>query len=428
MATVNAVILGGGRGSRLLPLTQKRAKPAVGLAGKYRLIDIPISNCINSKITKMFVVTQFLSVSLHRHIMKTYIFDSFSGGFIDVLPAQQTLARDNWFQGTADAVRGTLNHITYFKSDATLILSGDHLYRMDYRQLVERHLETKADITLGVYPVQRSQASQMGLLKVDGKARVLDFAEKPQKQETVDKYRAPQDLCRLAGLDHKQDLFLASMGIYVFNPDVLVDLLTQTEQVDFGKELLPAAIGSHNVMAYPFADYWQDIGTIQAFFEANVLLAQPDPPFRLYEPGWPIYTRSRSLPPCRVIKSDIQDSLLSEGSNIQGAKIVDSVIGVRSVVSPGSQLSEVVMLGADFFEGDLKARTMSAKPDESVPMGVGPGCRIERAIIDKNARIGAGVRITRKPPDVVVESANHWIKDGITVIPKSAVLHPGEII
>jgi len=425
MMAVKTIILGGGRGTRLFPLTLERAKPAVGFAGKYRLIDIPISNCINSGLKHVFVLTQFLSASLHRHIMQTYQFDTFSGGFIDILAAEQTPHRSDWYQGTADAVRATLRHTTYYHSDQMLILSGDHLYRMDYGDLVRRHRETGADITICVYPASRAEAPRMGLMQVSRDGRVEEFVEKPSDPLVLERFRAPQALFRANGLDPGPDRYLASMGVYVFEPSVLAACLEDRSQTDFGKEIIPAAIPRFRVMAYPFAGYWMDIGTVSSFYEANISLAQPEPPFRLYHPRWPFYTRARSLPPNRIMQSEIRDSLVAEGSDINGARITDSIVGVRSMIRQGTHLEEVVMLGADFYE-DEEVLSRWEKPDRRLPhLGIGRDCVIQKAIIDKNARIGDGVRILARPGARDVQTETYWVRDGITVIPKGAVIEPG---
>ena len=428
MNSITAVILGGGRGTRLFPLTLERAKPAVSFAGKYRLIDIPLSNCINSGIKRVFVLTQFLSASMHRHIMQTYTFDTFTDGFIDILAAEQTPQRSDWFQGTADAVRATLNHITYYSSDQVLILSGDHLYRMNYADLSRQHAETDADITLCVYPVPLAEATRMGLLKVDGDGVVSEFVEKPDDPEVVRRFRAPEALFQKRGLQLQGERYLASMGIYVFKPRVLEALLENTGTTDFGKDVIPAAIGNHKVVSYPFTDYWMDIGTIDSFFEANISLAQPDPPFSLYHPKWPIYTRTRSLPPSRIIRSEIRDSIVAEGSDINGATIADSVIGVRSAVGRGTRLSDVVMMGEDFYEGEQILGRRHHASGEVPPLGIGRACNMDRVIIDKNARIGDGVVIRPRPDVEQLESELYWIRDGITIIPKGTVIPSGTVI
>jgi glucose-1-phosphate adenylyltransferase len=411
MKNVIGIILGGGRGTRLYPLTLERSKPAVGFAGKYRLIDIPISNCINSGVKKVFVLTQFLSASMHRHIMQTYYFDTFTDGFVDILAAEQTPQGEDWFQGTSDAVRATLNHTMYYESDQIVILGGDHLYRMDYSKLVEYHRQTKADITLGVYPVVREEASRMGLMRTDASGRVVEFKEKPKEPEVIDRFQAAEGK------------YLASMGIYVFEPHVLRDLLADQSKTDFGKEVIPDAIGSHRVMAYAFNDYWRDIGTIGAFFEANLELVARDPEFNLYKGGWPFYTRSRNLPPSRVVDSEIRDSLIVEGSSITGATIVNSIVGVRSMVGEGSHLKDVILMGCDFYEGER--RLGDGQQDQGPAMGVGRNCRIERCIVDKNARIGDNVVITARPDVAEYQGELCWIRDGITVIPKGTVIPSG---
>ncbi len=429
MQSVTAVVLGGGRGTRLFPLTLERAKPAVSFAGKYRLIDIPISNCINSGIKRVFVLTQFLSASMHRHIMQTYTFDTFTDGFVDILAAEQTPQRSDWFQGTADAVRATLNHITYYPSEQVLILSGDHLYRMNYGDLARTHHDTDADITICVYPVSRAEAPRMGLLKADAKGVVEEFVEKPDDPAEVERFRAPKALFDARGLKVAGERYLASMGVYVFKPQVLESLLEDTDRTDFGKDVIPAAISRHKVVAYPFNDYWMDIGTMDAFFEANIALAQAEPPFSLYHPRWPIYTRTRSLPPSRIIRSEIRDSMVAEGADIDGAAITDSVIGVRSVVGRGTRMSDVVMMGEDFYEGEQVFGRGGQTGGEVPPLGVGRSCNMDRVIIDKNARIGDGV-VIRPRPEVVEEheSELYWVRDGITIIPKGTVIPSGTVI
>jgi len=422
---VSAVILGGGRGTRLFPLTLERAKPAVSFAGKYRLIDIPISNCINSGIERVFVLTQFMSASLHRHIMQTYNFDTFSDGFVDILAAEQTPQSSDWFQGTADAVRATLSHTTYYRPEQVVILSGDHLYRMDYGDLVRYHREKQAAITLGVYPVSREEAPRMGLLRVNEQGEVLEFVEKPDDPAVLDNFKAPPAFFKARGLEIRDDRYLASMGIYTFDTDVLREDLEDRERTDFGHDVIPAAVGRRKLMAYPFAGHWEDIGTIDAFFEANISLAQPRPPFALYHAGWPIYTRTRSLPPSRIIGSEIRDSLVVEGSDISGAVISDSIVGVRSNIREGSRLDHVVMNGSDFFEGEEMAGPRRGGADQDPILGIGRYCVIERAIIDKNARIGDGVVIKAQPRDREVREDHYWIRDGITIIQRSAVIPSG---
>ncbi len=423
MNGVTAIILGGGRGTRLFPLTLDRAKPAVSFAGKYRLIDIPLSNSINSGIKRMFVLTQFKSAGLHRHIMQTYKFDNFSEGFVDILAPEQTLQKSDWFQGTADAVRATLNYTTYYKSEQMLILSGDHLYRMDYTDLIRFHRETKAEITLCVYPINYAEAPEMGLLKVDNYSQVKEFVEKPKDPIIIQNFKAPLDLFASQGFAIDSDKYLASMGIYVFEPHVLNSLLKDTTKNDFGHDIIPTAIKYYRTMAYPFFGYWKDIGTISSYFDANISLAQSEPPFYLYWPRWPFFTCNRSLPPTRIVRSEIRDSLLVEGSDINGAHIADSIIGVRSIIREGSCLNDVVLLGADFYDGE---QNLNNQGNADAPtMGIGRNCIIERAIIDKNVHIGDGVIISAKKNSKDIQKDNHWVREGITIIPEGAVIPPG---
>ena len=425
MKDVTAIILGGGRGTRLYPLTLERSKPAVPFAGKYRLIDIPISNCINSGMKKVFVLTQFLSASMHRHIMRTYRFDKFTEGFVDILAAEQTPERADWFQGTADAVRATLNHTMYYDSNQVVILAGDHLYRMDYARMVRFHRESGADITVGVHPAMRDEAPRLGLLRVERSGRVVDFAEKPQEPAVIDRFAAPPELFPGEGALRAGNRFLASMGIYVFEAEVLRELLRDTGRTDFGGDVIPAAIADRQVVAYPFSGYWRDIGTIGAFFQANLDLVRRDPEFDLHKAGWPFYTRSRSLPPSRIIGSEIRDSLVVEGACVTGAVIENSVVGVRAQIGAGSHLKDVVMAGSDFYEGERRLGDREQEAVDAPPLGVGRDCRIERCIIDKNARIGDGVVIRPQPDVAEYEGERRWIRDGITIIPKGTVIRAG---
>lgn len=426
-----ALILGGGRGSRLYPLTLERSKPAVGAAGKYRLIDITVSNCIHSGIRRIFVITQFLSASLHRHLMQTYRFDAFSNGFVEILAAEQTPSRESWYQGTADAVRESLRHVVQYHADAIVILSGDHLYRMDYGPMVRGHLEADADITLAVQPVPRIEAPRMGLLRAAPDGTVVEFVEKPQDPGILERFRAPDHLLDQCGMTRSalsDDRFLASMGIYVFRPSVLVESLKDPSRMDFGKEVLPAAVGRYRLRAHPFCGHWEDIGTIRSFFDAHMAMVQPNPPFPLYEPGWPIFTRTRALPPARILESGIHNSLVADGSDITGAQIRDSVIGLRSVVRPGARLTRVVMQGADYYQGEEPIDTTSVPTGPVPPLGIGEGAVLEQVIVDKNARIGRGVVITPKGDVADFEGPNYWVRDGITVIPKGAVIPDGTVI
>lgn len=421
---LTAVILGGGRGSRLLPLTLYRAKPAVGFAGKHRIIDIPVSNCINSGIKRIFVLTQFLSTSLHRHIMQTYQFDQFTDGFVEILAAEQTHAREDWFQGPADAVRATLRHTMYYKPGHVLILSGDQLYRMNYADLVRFHAERKADITICVHPVDRGEAPRMGLVGVDGSNRVRRFEEKPQDAEVIESFRVPAHLVSSLGPGSHEKI-LASTGIYVFEPRALSDVLERSTAPDFGAGIFQTAIETLSVAAHVFPGYWRDIGTIKAFFDANISLGSRRSPFRFYAPHWPIYSRARSLPPSHISALEIRDTLVAEGAFIAGARVVESVIGVRNVVRRGSDLRQVVMLGADFYEGEEVMAGEESSGNKMPLLGIGRDCRIERAIIDKNVHIGDNVIIRSKAGVRDLKADNYWVRDGVTVIPKGAVIPAG---
>ncbi len=421
MRHVLSVILGGGRGTRLYPLTKLRAKPAVPLGGKYRLIDVPISNCINSGISRMYVLTQFLSESLNRHIYRTYRFDSFGGGWVQVLAAEQTAgeqeALSDWFQGTADAVRKALTHIRTARPAEVLILSGDHLYRMDYQPFIRAHRDSHADVTVAVQPVTREAAPQLGILKQDREGRIIEFAEKP-KDKALDK---------LASGGDEQKPFLASMGIYVFDYEVLKELLDKIKKDDFGKHILPAAIQSHRVYAYPFDGYWEDIGTVRAYYEANLSLALPNPPFDLYDPDHPIYTRPRYLPGTRVDECHLERVLLADGCRLQDAIVTDSVIGLRSVIGPGVRISRSIIMGADFYEEEARR---AANPELGRPdVGIGSNSTIEGAIVDKNARVGKNV-VIRPHPEVIemVEEENYIIRDGLVIVPKNAIIPDGTVI
>jgi glucose-1-phosphate adenylyltransferase len=430
MKRVLAIILGGGKGSRLYPLTKRRAKPAVPLGGKYRLIDIPVSNCINSGIQKIHVLTQFNSVSLNRHISQTYTFDLFSDGFVEVLAAEQTDENPNWFQGTADAVRQYLWLLRSFDVSEYLILSGDHLYRMDYSKFVDQHREKKADITLAVLPMEERDASSFGLVKTSPEGEVLSFVEKPEGQALLD---ARVDTTAL-GLDAEAALrkpYIASMGIYVFSKEAMIQLLENDEsQTDFGKDILPKAISNHyNVQAYLFDGYWEDIGTVRSFYEANLALTeQPNPPFSFYEEDAPIYTRPRFLPPSKILDSQISQSIVSEGCLIKQAKIHHSVVGVRTRIGQGAVIEDSLLMGADFYERAADRETSRASGLPAV--GIGDKSHIKGAIIDKNARIGAQVQILNK--DHVEEGGSEdgtfYIRSGIVVVPKNGVIADGTVI
>ncbi|MBN1466195.1 glucose-1-phosphate adenylyltransferase [candidate division KSB1 bacterium] len=430
MRAVVAIILGGGRGSRLYPLTKLRAKPAVPIAGKYRLIDIPVSNCINSGVSKIYVLTQFNSASLNRHLSLTYNFGPFSEGFVEVLAAQQTPDSEAWFQGTADAVRRVMRHVLDYEATEYLVLGGDHLYRMDYRAFITYHRKENADLTIPVIAVDEERAAGFGLMKTDEQNNIIDFREKP----TGDALKSMKvDTTRL-GLDEKEAErrpYIASMGIYAFKSSVMQKLLEQDPgQRDFGREIVPTAIKDYKVKSYLFDDYWEDIGTIDAFFKANMALVKyPKPTFSFYHPNAPIYTRQRFLPPCKFVNTEIVESLISEGCIISKAKISKSIIGVRTPIDEGCEINECLLMGCDFFQfypdrrSDVKAGL--------VPTGIGKNTIINKAIIDKNARIGRNVRIINKEGAVVDGSheAEGWcICDGIVVVLKDAIIPDNTVI
>ncbi len=429
MKKVLAIILGGGAGTRLYPLTKLRAKPAVPLAGKYRLIDIPISNCINAEILKIYVLTQFNSASLNRHLTRTYNFTGFSDGFVEVLAAQQTTENPSWFQGTADAVRQYLWLFDEWDVDQYLILSGDHLYRMDYSDFVRRHQETGADITLSVVPIDEKRASSFGLMKMDDNGRIVDFSEKP-KGDALKQMQVDTSILGLNAEQAKESPYIASMGIYVFNKKALTDLLRNNpEQTDFGKEIIPASAKDYNLQAYLFKGYWEDIGTIEAFYEANLALnRQPIPRFSFYNEKAPIYTRARNLPPTKVLNCNINESMISEGCIIKNCSINNSVLGIRSRIESECLVEDSLLMGADYYES-LEDR-QSLLDQGKIPVGIGKGSTIRRAIVDKNARIGRNVTIVNKEniEEAKREDEGFYIRNGIVVVIKNAVIPDGTVI
>jgi glucose-1-phosphate adenylyltransferase len=415
---VIAVVLGGGVGKRLYPLTKMRSKPAVPVGGKYRLVDIPISNCINSGIDKIMVLTQFNSVSLHRHITSTFKFDSFSKGWVQILAAEQTPTSSDWYMGTADAVRKQLNEIKSANPKDVLILSGDHLYRIDYRNFIKSHRDARADITLAVLPVSEKDASRFGILVTDEDQRVVSFHEKPKD---------PTKLAMLRSYDDPEKPYLGSMGVYVFKADVLVELLEKHQESDFGSDIIPVAIGSKYIHSFPFSDYWEDIGTIRSYYEANLALAKQNPNFNFYDPERPIYTQPLFLPSsvthgeCKIEQSMLADGCYIETSNIRG-----SVVGIRSVIGPSATVINSIIMGADYYEtkGDQERSEARGIPR----IGIGEGSVIEGAIVDKNARIGANVRIHYNPERAEMDSENYAVRDGIVIVPKNAVIASGTVI
>ncbi len=420
---VLSVILGGGAGTRLFPLTKDRAKPAVPLAGKYRLVDIPISNCINSSLRRIYVLTQFQSASMHRHISQSYKFDPFTGGFVEILAAQQTFSDASWWEGTADAVRKNMLHFLPHDPKYFIILSGDQLYRMDFRRILQQHEESGAEITLATVPVPRNDAKSLGIMQIDAQKRIQRFVEKPKDEKLIDTLLVPRDWYGRLSISDDRDLLLASMGIYVFSRDVLIELLENT-WTDFGKHIIPSAIGSRRVYSYVFQGYWEDIGTIRAFFDAHIDLTVELPRFSFFDMSAPIFTRPRWLPGSKINGGTVDHAMLCDGCIINGAHIESSVIGIRSSIGAGSRITRTVMMGCDDYE-----RIGSPEGTPAVPrMGIGRNARIENAIIDKDARIGNDVTITPAGKPENLDHELYYIRDGIVIIPKNAVIPDGTII
>lgn len=409
---VVGLILGGGAGTRLQPLTRDRSKPAVPIAGKFRLVDIPISNCINSQIRHIFLLTQYNSVSLHQHIAATYRFDQFSGGHVRILAAEQTPDSDVWFQGTADAVRRSMRYIDGEQADLVVILSGDQLYRMDLQEIIHTHCMSGADLTVSTTPVNRTEASSLGIMQVDASGRVQKFVEKPDDEKTLSAFAQHAE-------DREQ--FLASMGIYVFNRKVLESLLEENPQSDFGKHIIPEAIHTHHVQSHIFKGYWEDIGNIKSFWAANLALTEPVPHFSFYDMERLIYTRMRYLPPSKINSCDLIQSLISDGCILSGKCIRRSVIGLRSIVGEGSEIEESILMGADYY--DTRTETQ-----EQPVLGVGKACIIHKTIIDKNVSIGDEVRITPEGKPDHMDDDLFCIREGIVVIPKNTIIPSGTII
>jgi len=414
--------MGGGAGSRLFPLTEKRAKPAVPLAGKYRLVDIPISNCLNSGFRQIYVLTQFNSESLHRHITASYKFDNFTKSFVEILAAQQTSEGAGWYQGTADAVRQNLHYFLERPYEHYLILSGDQLYRMDYGDLLKKHQQSGADVTLGTTPVDREAASSFGIVQSDARQHICRFEEKPKDPMLLDKLRIPPDLLNELGHPAEAELYQASMGIYVFDREVLIDALANDHD-DFGKHIIPASLRKYKVFAHIFQEYWEDIGTVRAFFEANLALTDAVPTFNFFDQIDPIYTMQRFLPASKVSGTLLQRAIIADGCIITDAHIDRAVIGIRSVIESGTTIRNSVIMGADFYPEE------APKPKAGNPrLGIGRHCHIEGAIIDKNARIGEGTVITSKGKSANADGENYYIRDGIVVVPKGAVITAGSRI
>ena len=418
MEKVVTAILGGGQGARLWPLTRDRAKPAVPVGGKFRLIDIPISNSLQADIDRIFVITQFNSASLHRHIAQTYRFDVFSSGFVNILAAELTTERREWYQGTADAVRQTLTRLLEPGPSEVLILSGDQLYLMHIAEFIKTHRERGADLTIAVKPVSREEAPGLGILHLDPSGRVVNFVEKPKEAAQLDATVLDEQTRTAIGFPAPPGSYLASMGIYVFRPEVLKELLIGSTTVDFGREVIPQALADYKVYAFPHNSYWADIGTIPSFHQANLDLTLPLPPLNLYDPEFRLYTHPRFLPGTKVTECFVQCSILSEGSILSGSRVTDSIIGIRAAVRAGSIIERSVIMGANYLEPD----------GQDTPLGIGRDCHIRNAIIDFNARIGDGCKLLNAGGVQDADNENYSIRDGIIVVPKNAVIPPGTVI
>jgi glucose-1-phosphate adenylyltransferase len=424
MKHVLALILGGGRGTRLFPLTHLRSKPAVPIAGKYRLIDVPISNCLHADIRRIYVLTQFNSASLNRHIAETYRMDMFSRGFVEILAAEQTPDNPHWFQGTADAVRQAARHFIYHDAEYYLILAGDHLYRMDYAAMIEDHVDRHADITIAAQPVTPEDAPSMGIFRFDADGQIVGFEEKPdaERLSALGSSTPPGPRFMKPSADKP---FVASMGIYVFTRDVLLESLERHQGVDFGHEIIPAALGARHVNAYLFRDYWQDVGTVESFYQANIMLTRPQAPFNFYDPRRPVFTRPRFLPGSRFNNCTVDRAVVAEGSYADQSTITESIVGIRTRIGRGCRISRTVLLGADFYENDDDAPAH----DGSVPeMGIGADSVLDRVIVDKNARIGPGVQLTNAAGVQNADGNGYYIRNGIIIVPKWGVVPAGTVV
>ena len=420
---VLAVVMGGGQGARLFPLTLERSKPAVPLAGKYRLVDIPISNCINSRLNEVYLLTQFNSASLHRHISHSYKFDHFSRGFVEILAAEQTPTSDTWYQGTADAVRKNLNHLLINDFEHLLILSGDQLYRMDFREIIASHIEKEAEVTVATIPVDRERAAGFGIMHNDETGRITRFVEKPDTDEVLDSLRINDS--HTEAQEALTDQYLASMGIYVFKRETLIELL-ENDQADFGKHIIPSAIESHRVYSHTYKGYWEDIGTIRSFYEANLDMVSTIPKFNFFQMEMPIYTRPRFMPASKINGAAIDQAIISDGCIIDRSRISQSLIGIRCLLAPGCRVHKSVLMGADFYETEDSKK--QSKIDGIPLIGVGENTRIESAIIDKNARIGANCVISPEGKPDHYDGDNYYVREGIAVVPKGAVIPDDTII
>ncbi len=420
MRNVLALILGGGQGSRLHPLTELRSKPAVPIGGKYRLIDVPISNCLHADLRRIFVLTQFNSASLNRHVSSAYRMDLFSRGFVEILAAEQTPESTAWFQGTADAVRKARRHFLQYEADYYLVLAGDHLYRMDYTALLEAHVARRSDVTIAALPVDADEATSMGIFAFDREGRISGFEEKPDLARLAELGPSLADGSTFAPPDPARP-FIASMGIYLFSRDVLLDLLEQEPGDDFGRELIPAALGRYRVSAYLHAGYWADVGTIPSFYDANIMLTRPDAPFRFYDPERPMFTHARFLPPSHVTNCRLDNALVAEGCHLTDAQISDSVVGIRSTIGRGSEIRRSVVLGADFY-------SVGPGAQPHIPMGIGSDVVLDRVIVDKNAHIGNGCRLVNREGVDHADGDGYYIRNGIIVVPKGGRVQPGTVV
>jgi glucose-1-phosphate adenylyltransferase len=420
---VLAIVLGGGRGTRLFPLTQHRSKPAVPIGGKYRLIDIPISNCLHADIRRIFVLTQFNSASLNRHIGQAYRMDTFSQGFVEILAAEQTPDNPHWYQGTADAVRQAARHFVRYDADYYLILAGDHLYRMDYSEMVDAHIDRGADITIAAKAVTPDAACGLGILRFDRAGKIAGFEEKPNAERLAAIGRSIPPGATVSG--HSAETpFIASLGIYVFSRDALLDSLASDGATDFGKEIIPKALGTYEVVPYLFRGYWADVGTVASFYDANLMLTGADAPFRFYDARRPIYTHARFLPGARLCDCTIRNTIVNEGCHLDRATIEQSIVGIRTHVQSGTKISRSVLLGADFYDADVNAPAKGDAPR----LGIGRDVVLDRVIVDKNARVGDGAQLINAAGLDHVDGDGYYIRNGIIVVPKDGVIKPGTIV
>jgi glucose-1-phosphate adenylyltransferase len=417
MNDVLTIILGGGRGTRLFPLTHQRSKPAVPIGGKWRLIDIPISNCLHAGLERIYVLTQFNSASLNRHIAQTYRMDMFSGGFVEVLAAEQTPEGEQWFQGTADAVRQAARHFRDLDAEYYLVLAGDHIYRMDFSELVESHIERDADITIGAQPVGPDEATEMGIFSFDASGKIVGFHHKPDAKQVAE-MRSSAPAHSPAGLLTPDKPFLASMGIYVFSRDVLYDVLDRNRAVDFGREIIPSSLETYRVHPYVYRGYWADVGTVRSFYDANLVLTERTPPFEFFHPRRPIYTRPRFLPGARLHDCRVDRALVAEGAYLDTCEVQSSVVGVRTSIHQGAKVTRSVLLGADYYEEQFG----------ELPLGVGPNAVLDKVIVDKNARIGEGARLVNERNIQDVDGDGYYIRSGIIIVPKNGVVKAGTVV